>query len=355
MTTTTQADAATEPKKSTSEATRRVAVERPSVASGQRARVHQRGRAAGPRRAAAQAPPMPSGSVDQEQRAAAARARRRPSAGCCSRPARPSGSRPRSRSRGRPVPALAGRAPPARRAARRSGRAGPRRPSRCRCRAPSSRRRTTSLPSVTGPVWITPACGPVAGEERVLADDRAVADGEQVGAHGHGAGEDRDAPADLRAQRPQVERVERRAGEQDQRVRPDQRLDEPEPEVGQAPDRGSPRLPPADQHPLGHDRQQAQRDEAAAAEHDRPQVDVDQARAGRDPLEAARRRRARRRRSTRGRSGAAAPRRARTAACCPASLAARPGPPESSRRATDDRDCGGERTSVVARAPRPGR
>ena len=48
--------------------------------------------------------------------------------------------------------------------------------------------------------------GPVAGEERVLADDRAVADGEQVGAHGHVPGEDRDAAPDLRAQRPQIER-----------------------------------------------------------------------------------------------------------------------------------------------------
>ena len=51
--------------------------------------------------------------------------------------------------------------------------------------------------------------GPVAGEERVLADHRAVADGEQVGAHGHVREKDHDAAPDLRAQRPQVERVER--------------------------------------------------------------------------------------------------------------------------------------------------
>ncbi len=51
--------------------------------------------------------------------------------------------------------------------------------------------------------------GPVAVEERVLPDHRTVADAEQVGAHGHVPGEDDGAAPDLRAQCPQVERVER--------------------------------------------------------------------------------------------------------------------------------------------------
>ena len=115
---------------------------------------------------------------------------------------------------------------------------------------------------------------PVAGEERVLADHRAGADGEQVGAHRHGPGEDHDAPADLRAQRPQVEQVQRGAGEQrTSGLALDQRLDDPEADVRQAPDADLPGLPPADQHPLGHDRQQcAGSEEQRAADDHRPQV-----------------------------------------------------------------------------------
>src|SRR5439155_16741293 len=54
----------------------------------------------------------------------------------------------------------------------------------------------------------SPRMRPVALEERLLADDRPRADGEQIGAHRYAPGEDHDARADLRAERPQVEHVE---------------------------------------------------------------------------------------------------------------------------------------------------
>ena len=129
--------------------------------------------------------------------------------------------------------------------------------------------------------------GPVAGEERVLRDHGAVAEGEHVGAHGHVLGEDRDAAPDLRAQRPEVERVEGRADEQGHRVPLDQRLDHPEAEVRKAPDRDLLGLPPADEHPLEQDRKATQADERRCADHDRPQVDVDHAGTGRDPADTA--------------------------------------------------------------------
>ena len=153
---------------------------------------------------------------------------------------------------------------------------------------------TTSFPRVTAPGLDQATLGSVAGEERVLADHGAVADGEQVGAHRHAPGEDHRVAPDLRAERPQVQRVERRTGEQDQRVPLDQRLDDPEADVRQAPDADLLRLPPADEHPLHQDRKEADAEEAGAAEQDRPQVDVDHTRAGGDPLVASRRRRARR-------------------------------------------------------------
>ena len=176
------------------------------------------------------------------------------------------------------------RARSVRRAARRSAPAGPRRPARSRCRAPSSRRPARPCRWCTGPVWMTPSCGSVAGEDRVLPDHRAVADAEQVSAHGHRAGQDDGAAPDFRAQRPAgraSRAVNRRTGPSGSL---DQGLDEPEPEVRRAPDPDLLRLPPADQHPLEQDRQGAQGEEGRAAEGDRPQVDVDQVRAGRDPL-----------------------------------------------------------------------
>jgi hypothetical protein len=57
--------------------------------------------------------------------------------------------------------------------------------------------------------------GSVAGEERVLVDDRAGAHGEQVGAHGRAPGQDHGVAPNLRAQRPEVQHIERCAGEQD--------------------------------------------------------------------------------------------------------------------------------------------
>ena len=47
---------------------------------------------------------------------------------------------------------------------------------------------------------------PVAAEERFLPDDRAGADGQQVGAHRNVPGEDHHTPPDLRPQQPQIER-----------------------------------------------------------------------------------------------------------------------------------------------------
>ena len=76
----------------------------------------------------------------------------------------------------------------------------------------------------------------VAGEVAVLADHRAGPDAQQVGAHRHVRGEDDRAAADLGAQRPQVQAVQRGTGAQPrQRVGRHQRLDHPEPEIGQAP------------------------------------------------------------------------------------------------------------------------
>ena len=89
----------------------------------------------------------------------------------------------------------------------------------------------------------------------------------------------------LAPKRPQVPHVQRRAdGQEGQRVRPDQRLDDPEADVAQAPDADLLRLPPADEHPLGQDRNGGQDDEARAAERHRSQVDLLVALGGRYPL-----------------------------------------------------------------------
>ena len=61
--------------------------------------------------------------------------------------------------------------------------------------------------------------GPVAVEVAVFADHAARADGQQVGAHRHVIGEDLHTGADLGAQRPQVQHVERGA-----QTQPDQRV-----------------------------------------------------------------------------------------------------------------------------------
>jgi len=116
--------------------------------------------------------------------------------------------------------------------------------------------------------------GAVAAEVGVLADHAARADRQQVGADGHVLGEDHHAAADPGAQRPQVQHVQRGAHEQPgQRVGDDHRLDEPEPEVGQAPRPDAPRLPAADEEPLGQHRQDAHGQQPAPAEDHQPRVD----------------------------------------------------------------------------------
>ena len=98
----------------------------------------------------------------------------------------------------------------------------------------------------------------IAVDEGVFADDRAVADAEQVGADGHVGGQDHNAAPDLRAQRPQIEVEQRRTGEQHNRVPPHQRLDDPESHVRQAPDADRLGLPATDQDPLRHNRNREQ-------------------------------------------------------------------------------------------------
>ena len=96
----------------------------------------------------------------------------------------------------------------------------------------------------------------VPGERHAVPDDGVRADLEQVGADGHGAREDHRAGADACAEGPQVERVERRGGV-GERAGAHQRGDRPEPDVVQAPQLERHGPPPADEHPLGGDRQQA--------------------------------------------------------------------------------------------------
>ncbi len=114
----------------------------------------------------------------------------------------------------------------------------------------------------------------VAEEEGVLADDRAVPDGQQVGADRDGVGQDRDALADAGAEGAQVEDVDRVAGEQDHRVGVQQGLDRPEPDVREAPDRELGLLPAAHENPLGHHRHRADTDEHRAAEYRGAQIDL---------------------------------------------------------------------------------
>ena len=124
----------------------------------------------------------------------------------------------------------------------------------------------------------------IAVDEGVFADHRAIADAEQVGADGHVRGEDHHAAPDLRAQRPQIEVEQRRTGEQHNRVPPHQRLDDPEPDVRQAPDADLLGLPATDQDPLRQDRNGEQEQEQCAAGNDRPEVDVEHTSARRNPL-----------------------------------------------------------------------
>ena len=122
----------------------------------------------------------------------------------------------------------------------------------------------------------------VAVDEGVFLDDQAIADGEQVGADGHMRGEDHNVAPDLRAQRPQVEREQRRTREQ-RSGSADQRLDNPEAEIRQAPDADRPGLPSTNQDPLRQDRDGEEVEEHCAAGKERPEVDVEQTCARENP------------------------------------------------------------------------
>src|SRR5438045_6006233 len=74
----------------------------------------------------------------------------------------------------------------------------------------------------------------IAEDDRILAQDCVVADGQQVGANRTMAGADDDAAADLRAHQAQIDVVERRAGEDHYWRGPHQGLDDPEAEISEA-------------------------------------------------------------------------------------------------------------------------
>src|SRR5439155_10998230 len=130
-----------------------------------------------------------------------------------------------------------------------------------------------------------PGLCPIAVEDGLLADHRPCADREKIGTYRHAPGEDHDARPDFRAKRPQIEYVQGCAEEQTGGgARPDERLDDPEAEVGEAPQTDSLGLPTTDEHPLRRDRNQANNEESRAAGQDQSQVDPDSTRACRDPV-----------------------------------------------------------------------
>src|SRR5205814_4675749 len=129
-----------------------------------------------------------------------------------------------------------------------------------------------------------PSLRPVALQHRFLADHRPCADGQQIGAHRHAPGEDHDAGPDSRAQRPQVKEVHGRADEHaGGRARSDERLDDPEPEVSEAPQADVLALPTADEHPLRRDRNAAGKEESRATGQYQAPASLDGTRAARNP------------------------------------------------------------------------
>ena len=152
-----------------------------------------------------------------------------------------------------------------------------------------------------------PRPGAVAADVRVLGDDAARANGQQVGTDRDVLSEDGGAAADPGAERPQVQRVQRRPDEQaGHRIGDDHGLDQPEPEVAEAPGPNAPRLPPADEQPLDRDGEHAEAEQGAAAECHEPRVDVQDAARPEDPGEAGVEQQPRRRRCTRQPSAAEA-------------------------------------------------
>src|SRR6185369_11711842 len=125
----------------------------------------------------------------------------------------------------------------------------------------------------------------VAEAVRLPADDRSGADREEIGTHGDFPREDQDTRPDLRAQRPQIQPVQRRTDEKmDARVRPDQGLDDPEADVAKTPKPDALGFPATDDQPLGDDRNGAHDEERHPAEQDQPQVALDTLRSRHNPL-----------------------------------------------------------------------
>ena len=128
-----------------------------------------------------------------------------------------------------------------------------------------------------------PVVRAVAGDRRVLADEGAAPDREQVGGDGDLAGQQDDPRTDLRAERTEVEAVGGRAGEHHHRVRPDQDLDDPEAQVRRAPDRDRGRSPSADQHPLEDHGERDEPEEPQRSDADGAQVEVEESGRRRGP------------------------------------------------------------------------
>ncbi len=143
---------------------------------------------------------------------------------------------------------------------------------------------TAFFPMVIGADLDEPGVCSIAVDEGVFTDHRAIADSEQIGADGHVCREDHNAASDLRAQRPQIKVEQRRTGEQHNRVPPHQRLDNPKPDIRQAPDADLLWFPSTDQDPLRQDRNSEQEQEHCAAGKHRPEIDVEHTRARRNPL-----------------------------------------------------------------------
>jgi hypothetical protein len=126
----------------------------------------------------------------------------------------------------------------------------------------------------------------VAAEVRVLGDEAARANDQQVGTDRDVLREDGRAAADPGAERPQVQRVQRRPDEQvGHRIGGDYGLDQPEPEVAEAPGPNAAWLPPADEQPFDRDREHAEAEQGPAAECHQPQVGVKHAARPQDPGE----------------------------------------------------------------------
>src|SRR5262249_15296744 len=111
-----------------------------------------------------------------------------------------------------------------------------------------------------------PGLRPVALEDRLLADHRPCADGQEIGTYRHAPGEDHDAWSDFRAQSPQIQHVQGRAEEQTGgRARPDEGLHDPEADICETPQADLLGFPTANEHPLRHDRNGADDEESRAA------------------------------------------------------------------------------------------